>query len=505
MAMQLPNYDEVKPVSMVEYANQYADLANRKQERTLNDMKIQAMPEQIAAENRINGANADLTETKATREKHALLSQMAKASLSQLDKSGLPEGSQERQQALEKIIAPLRPTLSKLFNKPEMLTNPADEKALRSLAGMSLGDGAGGYHPPIPTNLGYAQYAEDGTYQPITIGGKTAMPVGADVELARNKEAAKQQERILNVTNPDESVSPMRAGDAIGSDSAFNTMHGLMGVESDYNPDAISPTGAVGATQILPTTAADPGYGVKPINLKSIRDQVRGGSDYLLGLMDHYIGKGMEEKDAYKMALKAYNQGVGGADKPEAAQYADKVMAKSGIKSMPIQEKKNLEVETEIKKEKAKQEMEQNNPVRIKAKADVSNLLNDLEKSYSELDKSNSIHNDAKGAGANLLAEINTSTPGLAISKMVGAKSKSVRNDIETVRRTLMPAIMKATGMTGSQLNSDAELQNFMKQLTDPNTDISTVNSQINRLRNMYGNGAAIPSTSGKVKFLGFE
>jgi len=122
---------------MVEYANQYSELANRNQQQILNQQKIDAAPQEQELDNRLRTARADDAETGAMDSKHALIQKMADASISRLDSMNIPEGDPRRQQALEQIIAPLRPQLAKLFNKPEMLTNPADEQALRTLAQIS--------------------------------------------------------------------------------------------------------------------------------------------------------------------------------------------------------------------------------------------------------------------------------------------------------------------------------------------------------------------------------
>jgi soluble lytic murein transglycosylase-like protein len=42
--------------------------------------------------------------------------------------------------------------------------------------------------------------------------------------------------------------------------------------ESGFDPNAVSKTGAIGIAQILPSTARDPGYGVKPIDPATLRD-----------------------------------------------------------------------------------------------------------------------------------------------------------------------------------------------------------------------------------------
>ena len=83
----------------------------------------------------------------------------------------------------------------------------------------------------------------------------------------------------------------------------------LITQESRWNPQARSPVGAYGLTQVMPETAADPGYGVAPlVNLEDPEEQLRFGADYAGALYKKYGG------DLEKTAA-AYNWGAGNADK----------------------------------------------------------------------------------------------------------------------------------------------------------------------------------------------
>ena len=118
--------------------------------------------------------------------------------------------------------------------------------------------------------------------------------------------------------------------------------------ESSGNPKAISPTGAIGLMQVLPSTAADPGYGVE--GLSGSREEVAQqllnpqinkalGTAYLDAMLNRFGGD-------VELALAAYNQGAGkvghveGEDRPlekfatlykdearEALPYVEKVLA----------------------------------------------------------------------------------------------------------------------------------------------------------------------------------
>lgn len=79
--------------------------------------------------------------------------------------------------------------------------------------------------------------------------------------------------------------------------------------ESAWNPQARSPVGAYGLTQIMPDTARSPGFGVQPVgNINDPDEQLRFGAEYLSAMLNRYGG----DQDR---ALAAYNWGPGNADR----------------------------------------------------------------------------------------------------------------------------------------------------------------------------------------------
>ena len=77
-------------------------------------------------------------------------------------------------------------------------------------------------------------------------------------------------------------------------------LHSVIKVESNYNPNAVSPKGALGMMQLIPSTAKRFGVG----NVFNPVENIQGGAKYLRYLLDLYNWN-------YPLALAAYNAGEG--------------------------------------------------------------------------------------------------------------------------------------------------------------------------------------------------
>lgn len=78
----------------------------------------------------------------------------------------------------------------------------------------------------------------------------------------------------------------------------------LIQQESGGNPNAVSPVGARGLTQVMPATGRDPGFGVRPLQNDTPQENVRFGRDYLTAMIRRYPRR-------LDQALAAYNAGPG--------------------------------------------------------------------------------------------------------------------------------------------------------------------------------------------------
>nr|WP_088178495.1 lytic transglycosylase domain-containing protein [Methyloversatilis thermotolerans] len=97
-------------------------------------------------------------------------------------------------------------------------------------------------------------------------------------------------------------------------------LHAVVQAESAYNPQAVSPKGALGLAQLMPSTALQ--YGVR--DAMKPADNLKAGARHLRDLLDEF--------GSLELALSAYNAGAGAVRRyggippyPETLAYVPKV------------------------------------------------------------------------------------------------------------------------------------------------------------------------------------
>lgn len=103
-------------------------------------------------------------------------------------------------------------------------------------------------------------------------------------------------------------------------------LHAVIQAESSYNPDAVSPVGAVGLMQLMPETAER--YGVRREDRSDPAESIKGGARYLrdlLKMFDSDVRLAVAGYNAGENAVKRYNNSV--PPYPETQNYVAQVLA----------------------------------------------------------------------------------------------------------------------------------------------------------------------------------
>lgn len=126
----------------------------------------------------------------------------------------------------------------------------------------------------------------------------------------------------------------------------------------------------------------------------------------------------------------------------------------------------------------------------------VASVVADLRDKYNLLDSENAIVSEKNKVGTNIGAWLGSTGLGQTVGGAVGTKAQSARDSIAMTRPLLLQAIMKATGMSAKQMDSNAELKLYLATATDPTLGLQANQEALNRIENLYGGGAQPNSTA---------
>jgi hypothetical protein len=125
---------------------------------------------------------------------------------------------------------------------------------------------------------------------------------------------------------------------------------------------------------------------------------------------------------------------------------------------------------------------------------DVDVALGTLRDAYNRLESGGGITSTKNSALSNAAAATSSSAIGQAAGKLFGTQNQSARNDIAMARPALLAALMKATGMSAKQMDSNAELKLWLSTATDPALDVESNRRALENIERKYIKGGRVPS-----------
>ena len=115
-------------------------------------------------------------------------------------------------------------------------------------------------------------------------------------------------------------------------------------------------------------------------------------------------------------------------------------------------------------------------------------IVGGLRQNYETLHKSGALVDPNQGTGSNIVARARASGIGQLVEGALGTQAQTERDKITGSRPALLQAIVKATGMSAKQIDSNAEMKLMLQQATDPTMSYQANVAALKRLENMVAN-----------------
>ena len=124
---------------------------------------------------------------------------------------------------------------------------------------------------------------------------------------------------------------------------------------------------------------------------------------------------------------------------------------------------------------------------KVRGGENFETMISGLRNSYKELGEMGGITSTKQGGLSNLGAGIASSGLGQATGRLFGTKEQSIRNNIAQSRPLLLNAIKEATGMSAKQMDSNTELNLYLRAATDPTLDLESNLKALDQIEKLYG------------------
>jgi hypothetical protein len=130
----------------------------------------------------------------------------------------------------------------------------------------------------------------------------------------------------------------------------------------------------------------------------------------------------------------------------------------------------------------------------------VDSLAATLNGYYDKLSQGGGIVSSNKRIGTNLGSSVQSSGLGQFVGGAVGTENQTTRQNILNARPLLLQAIMKATGMSAKQMDSNQELKLYLSAATDPSKSLESNKEALDNLVRLYGVGGEATPGGAKTK-----
>jgi hypothetical protein len=130
----------------------------------------------------------------------------------------------------------------------------------------------------------------------------------------------------------------------------------------------------------------------------------------------------------------------------------------------------------------------------------VDSLAATLNGYYDKLSQGGGIVSSNKRIGTNVGSAIQSSGVGQFLGGAVGTENQTTRQNILNARPLLLQAIMKATGMSAKQMDSNQELKLYLSAATDPAKSLESNKEALANLVRLYGIGGEATPGGAKTK-----
>jgi hypothetical protein len=134
-------------------------------------------------------------------------------------------------------------------------------------------------------------------------------------------------------------------------------------------------------------------------------------------------------------------------------------------------------------------EQERDERKKQEGRTNVNTTLGKMFAAYERLNEMGGIPSETRGTGGNIAAYAAGTAPGQAVGQALGTRAQSVRNELQSLARTLITDIKNSTGMSAQEMNSNVELQQMLAAVSSPTQSIESVRAIIQNLSERYGLG----------------